>query len=129
RLVPTNVSVASFIESPHASPRHVLHFHGGLQARVATGRATRISDFNRTSAGLGGTVVTVDNGRPVPAGQVVVVLHDLTRPNLDRRTYHKTAFDKGRFALKKLPEKWAYAQAFYLPAEGYAESESAELKR
>lgn len=128
RLVPTDVSVVSFIENPHASPRHVLHFHGGLQARVATGRATRIPDFNRTSAGLGGTVVTVDNGRPVPAGQVVVVLHDLTRTGIDHRTYHRTTFNNGRFILKKAPEKWVYAQAFYLPAEGYAESESAELR-
>lgn len=123
--VPNNVGAASFIEDPRDRPRHAIQVLGGVQAQVVTGKATRFDRFYVDSPTVGGVIVTVDQSAPVTGGKVVVRTSTRGRPATF--AYQETKVVNGSFTMK-LKNTGTEVQAFYIPAAGYGDCESAVLK-
>jgi M6 family metalloprotease-like protein len=124
--VPNQVGLASFIEDPRDNPRHALQVLGGAQAEVVTGRRTQFERFDPRGQNVRGTVVTVEEGKPVTGGKVVL----RTRTGRGEQAeigYQTVALKRGSFTAK-LREQAELVKAYYVPSPGFADCESEEKK-
>lgn len=121
--VPNNVATASFIEDPRDTPRHAIWALGGADAQVVTGKATKFQRFGVDGTTAVGTIVTVDGAMPVKGGKVIF---RASRAN-KRDTYQyqdAKVGTSGTFSAR-LTIAGTEVMAFYVPADGYGECESA----
>jgi M6 family metalloprotease-like protein len=122
--VPNRVELASFVEDPRDSPRHALQVLGGAQAEVVTGRKTRFERFDVRGQEARGTVVTAEDGKPVPAGTVIVRV-SAGRGKGAKIHYQTAKLRKGTF-VAKLKARGERVKAYYLPPPAFADCESVE---
>ena len=114
---PNRLGLHAYAEQPHDNPRHSLELLGGADVQVATGREVHFDRFDREGRIVTGTVVTTDDGAPVPGGRV------LTTFTVDVRAPHEyltvtSAVKEGRFEAR-VPRTWRFARAEYLPEPGF----------
>ena len=124
--VPNQVGLASFIEDPRDTPRHCLEVLGGAQVEVSTGRRTKFGRFVARGQDARGTVVTVEEEKPVTGGQVILRSRR-GRGAKSKTSYQALPLKKGSF-VAKLEMRGGWVKAYYLPAEGFADCESDEKK-
>jgi len=123
---PNRVGFASFIEDPRDTPRHALEVLGGAQAEIVTGRSTQFRRFAATARSVRGLVVTREDAKPVPSGKVVVRMTGGQEPGQKYR-YEEVPLKNGSFAAElKYPA--TRVKAFYIPSQGFGDSESDEVK-
>lgn len=119
RNKPNNISVAAFIQMPEGDQEEVPVALGGVTAQVVTGRATHFKRFVFDPPIASGEIVAVDNGDPVSGGKAILIAR--TGKEVEYRSTDVST--NGRFQMKT-PEKWQSIQAYYVPAEGYADTQS-----
>ncbi|RKG81053.1 hypothetical protein D7W82_28505 [Corallococcus sp. CA049B] len=120
---PNNVGLTAFIEDPRDTPRHAIQVLGGAQAQVATGRATRFEDLDVRENAVQGSIVTVDDGKPVQGGKVIISL-TTGRGTKQEKTYHTLKVVEGRFNSQIFMVVGATVAAYYVPMEGFADCTS-----
>ena len=118
-LRPNDMGLHSYAEDPHDSPRHALELLGGAGIQVTTGRATEFQSFGNDGAVVTGTIVTVNDRRPVPGGRVVVTVSD------DPEAYERHSslagdLDGGSFAVSFRQHDFKVMRAEYVPIPGFA---------
>jgi hypothetical protein len=124
--LPNRVAFASFIENPWDNPRHSLQVLGGAQAEVVTGKSTEFQRFVVERGVARGTIVTHEDKKPVSAGKVVLrVARGL---GLTTEMDYQAARLQGGSFIAELKYKGDRLKAFYIPSQGYGESESEEKK-
>ena len=102
-------------------PRHAIEVLGGA-VEVATGRGTKFERFTVKGRTARGTIVTVEDGKPVSGGKAIVRLSH--RRQADARSHYQAVrLRNGRF-VAKLEGDGRWVKAFYVPAAGFAECES-----
>ena len=104
---PNNVGLMAMIEDPRDYPRHCVQVLGGAQVQVVTGRAVDCRDLKVDGQKVTGNILTVDDGKPVSRGHVLV------------RTTHSTSGKKGQ-APRVQVQRAKFARGFYsapLPAD------------
>jgi hypothetical protein len=89
---------------------------------VITGRATRFKQCVLNPPVVSGEVVTIDDGRPVSGGQVIVI-----RTGVRDKGYRMTGVSENKTFLLQIPRDWRTIQAYCVPKEGYADAESEVL--
>lgn len=126
---PHDMSLVGLIENPLDPQLHTAEIMGGASIRVMTGRATRIRLRRLDDDVAIGTVVTVDDGRPVTYGDVLVSL----KPDgaAEKALYRQAQLDQnGTFTIElgvfDLLQEYrvVVAQAHYLGAYALADSDS-----
>ncbi|MDY7224819.1 CARDB domain-containing protein [Hyalangium rubrum] len=117
---PNNVGLTAFIEDPRDTPRHAIQVLGGAQAQVATGRATRFEDFEVRDGVVRGTIVTVDDGKPVRGGKVILSV-TTGRGKKQEKKYQTLEVAKGRFQAQIPQVAGGTVEAYYVPPEGLAD--------
>lgn len=125
---PNHVSVIGLLENPHDSRLHGPSLVTGVNAEVATGRATRFERFAVDGTVVIGSVVTVDDGRGVTDGSVVLVA--TTKEDGDA-AYETVSVDQTggfRFQFHEAPRD---VTAHFVPPVGYGEcvSDAVSTKR
>jgi M6 family metalloprotease-like protein len=125
--VPNDVDIVAFVEDPDDTPRHALRLLGGAQAQIITGRATTFDRFSIDGERVAGMITTVDDGKPVPQGKAIVTL-TVGRGAEKQLIYYDAEVRQGEFTIGLPPANWSYAQAYYVPAVGFADCSSARLK-
>lgn len=124
--VPNRVAFASFIENPRDTPRHTLEVLGGAEAEIVTGKSTEFQRFAVDGRTARGTVVTHEDKKPVPSGQVIVRV--TTGKGSDARIDYQTVQLQGGSFIAELKPDGQRAKAFYIPAPGFGDCESEEKK-
>jgi hypothetical protein len=119
---PNRVAFASYIENPRDNPRHSIDVMSGAQAEIATGKSTKFERFVVDGRAVRGTVVTVEDGKGVPGGTVVLRV-SLGKQADEKSHYQNAKVQNGNFSAK-LEGDGKWVQAFYVPAPGFAECES-----
>jgi M6 family metalloprotease-like protein len=122
--LPNKVAFASFIENPRDNPRHSLDVLGGAQAEIVTGKSTDFQRFSADGRTVVGSVVTREDGKPVPSGKIVLRVSSGTGSKT-RMEYQSVALRKGTFSTA-LKYEGQRVKAFYIPSPGYGDSESEE---
>lgn len=122
--VPNRVAFASFIEDPRDNPRHALEVLGGAQAEVVTGRSTEFQRFEVDGRTARGTVVTHEDKKPVPSGQVIVRVTRGKGPKA-KMDYQTVPLQGGSF-VAELTSEGTLVKAFYIPSPAFGDSESEE---
>ena len=122
--LPNRVAFASFIENPRDNPRHAMEVLGGAEAEVVTGKSTRFQRFAVDGRTVQGTVVTVEEDKPVPSGKVVVRVAS-GKDSQARMDYQTHPLEGGSF-VARIKYEGARVKAFYIPPAGYGDSESKE---
>jgi len=121
RKLPNHISVVGLVANPHDRRKH-QKVGGGISVEVVTGRATKFKDFNVRDNHAQGTVVTVDDGKPVKGGMIILTGHPAgTRAKRPLNQIQKIARGTFSFPLKIKIEK---VKAYYLPPAGYGDSTS-----
>jgi M6 family metalloprotease-like protein len=119
---PNDLGLLAYAEHPDDDPRHRLELLGGAQIQVTTGRATEIVELSNDKSVVVGTVVTVDDRRPVLSGRVVVTVTD--EPERPDRfiTLAGDVDDQGFFAVPFRTEAFTLIRAEFLPPPGLSAS-------
>jgi M6 family metalloprotease-like protein len=129
---PHELSLLGLIENPLDPQLHTAEIMGGANARVMTGRATRIRLRRLDEKVALGLVETVDDGRPVGYGNVLVSLKP--RGEADRAVYRGRQLSQdGTFAIELgafelLLEGEVVAQAHFLGAFALADCDSRVIR-
>jgi hypothetical protein len=133
RKVPNDVNAVAFVEDvvrigrpPRQETRAVYHLLGGAQFKVATGRATEFKAFT-IGDGVRGTVVTADDGKPVPGGNAIVMFTPRTGAK-PQETYQTVPVVNGNFSAN-VPGGAGTLQAYYVPPSGYGDCTSQRVDR
>ena len=104
---------------PRDHPRHAIEVLGGAHVEVATGCGTKFERFTVKGRTARGTIVTVEDGKPVSGGKAIVRLSH--RRQADARSHYQAVrLRNGRF-VAKLEGDGRWVKAFYVPAAGFAE--------
>ncbi len=124
---PNHLSVVGLIEDPHDERLHGPSLVTGVNAEVATGRATAFDRGLRTEGPVVyGTVVTVDDRRGVPGGSVILVADSADGRE---RVYETTKVDpEGRFRFSFKGVGVRSVEAHFVPPLGYGECESGSVE-
>ena len=123
-----DLTLIGMIENSQDPQLHATEIMGGANVRVATGRRTRIEVEQLDEKVAMGTVVTVDDGRPVDNGDVVVSI--LPDGKSERAEYRSDQLNQGRFVLElaagQIVSEAGYAdlQVHYPGGFGLADSRS-----
>ncbi len=115
---PNHLGVHAYAENPYDKPRHALELLGGAGIQVTTGRATEFEQLSNDGNVVVGSVVTSDDGQPVPGGKVVVTVTD--EPDAFER--HVTSSDdvvNGMFFVRFPNDDFRVMRAEYLPLVGF----------
>jgi M6 family metalloprotease-like protein len=130
RNLPNDVSVKGFVEDPRVKPHHVIQPLGGIQAQVVTGRATKFDRLTIDVPSVGGSIVTVDDNKPVDGGKVIIRLaRESSKKALNTFGYDYTtvAVSKGAFSAK-LQIGADEIKCYYIPTHGLGECETETRK-
>ncbi|MFQ5528087.1 MAG: CARDB domain-containing protein [Thermoanaerobaculia bacterium] len=123
--LPNNLSMFAVVEEPGGEPGQAAVPLGGVSAQVVTGRATRVEPFSfDPPATAAGQVVTQDTHEGVSGGQVILIL-----ATGDQESYRTTAVASDGTFTADASGTWDAIKAYYVPAPGYADSESDWLER
>jgi hypothetical protein len=96
---------------------------GGVQARVATGKATRFRDLSLQSpTTLIGSIVTVADDQPVSGGEVIVTARFADR---EENVIANVNINGGFMAT--VTPGWTSVQGYYIAIVGLADSTSDEV--
>jgi len=121
-----DLTLIGLIENSQDPQLHATEIMGGANVRVATGRRTRIEVEQLDEKVARGTVVTVDDGKPVDNGDVIVSI--LPDGKADRAEYRSGQLTRGRFVLElgagRIVSEAGYAelQVHYPGGYGLADS-------
>ena len=116
---PNMVNFVGLIENPYDNLLHGPSLLSGADARVLTGRATKFDGrLNVDGEVVAGRVVTVDNGKPVPGGHVVVVS---TSKGEGPSQYETVEVDKGGRFRGIIRPPVTEVTAHYVPPPGFGE--------
>lgn len=116
---PNEVACTAWIEDPMDHPRHKIDLLGGVQAQVVTGKSTRFGRFVAGDGRVAGSVTTVEGEKPAK-GQVLVRLNRGTASKPQFETVRAT-LRQGGFAVKIPLDGVRRVDAYFVPAEGYAD--------
>jgi len=119
KRLPNNVEFVSFIEDPRADPQHGPEIFAGIQVQVVTGRATRVDELAVHGNRVRGTVATTDDGTRVPGGKAIVTTRDAHSVEHNEIV----AVTEGSFNAP-LRDEWKSMSAYYIPLQGYGDSNS-----
>ena len=122
--VPNTVGLVSYIENPHDPQLHQALLFSGVTAEIVTGRATKIQEFVANDQIVRGEVVTVDDGKVVLGGRVLVIFTEDGKKEI----YQEGQLTDGQFIVQ-VPIRWRTVEAYYVPLAGYSDSTSGVLKR
>jgi len=121
RKVPNDVKLAAHIEDPTMKPIHSADQTGGAQVQIVTGRKTKVGRFTVEQNSISGTIVTVDDGKAVPGGKVIIRIDRDGKP--ENMGYETIEMKEGYFAAT-LKENWRVISAYYVPLPGFSDCES-----
>jgi M6 family metalloprotease-like protein len=124
--LPNSVSFSTVIESPFDNPRRAQYALGGLQAEIVTGRSTTFSEFDCEAGKAWGTVVTKEDKVPVRGGKVILRIASEKGPAATF-SYKTVSLRNGAFEAN-VGGPGKLIKAFYIPAPGFADTESKERK-
>ncbi len=96
---PNRVSIIGMIENPLDEKLHVADVAGGANIVVASGRRTKIIDLAIDRNVARGRVITVDDGKPVDRGNVVVTVQPDGKARREVSRSGKV-FNDGRFTIE-----------------------------
>ncbi|MGD8777115.1 MAG: hypothetical protein PVF44_17530, partial [Syntrophobacterales bacterium] len=121
QIRPNRVSVVGLVANPHDRRKH-QKIGGGVSVEVVTGRATEFKEFDVRYKRVQGLVVTVDDGKPVDGGTIILTGYPAgTRTKRPLNQSQKIASGKFAFPLRIDVAK---VKAYYLPPVGYGDSTS-----
>jgi M6 family metalloprotease-like protein len=120
------VSFTTCIEDPFDIPRRRKYTLGGLQAEIVTGRSTTFSEFDCEAGKAWGTVVTKEDKVPVRGGKVILRIASEKGPAAIF-SYKTVSLRNGAFEAD-VGGPGKLIKAFYIPAPGFADTESKERK-
>lgn len=126
---PVRVRVLGRIADPRDPRPHGTMAMAGIDAVIAHGRGTRVSDFDHVGPDQVGGKVERADGKAVTRGVVLVHFACAKDERAERGADHYVASELGRdggFAAQA-PHGWSAATAYYLPAEGLADSTSTTI--
>lgn len=123
--VPNNVGLAAFIEDPTDTPRHAKNILGGAQAQVVTGRAVDCKLLGADDKTARGVITTVDDGKPVQGGQIIVIFE--ARDGTPK-AYQTEKLQSGEYSVA-LRHSWEALQVYYLPPAGFGDCTSNRIVR
>ncbi|HWQ96092.1 MAG TPA: SdrD B-like domain-containing protein [Candidatus Methylomirabilis sp.] len=126
--IPNNVGITGYIEDPRDPRPDSIQVLGGVQAQVSTGLSTEIREFSASGRDARGTVISTDDGMPVPGGKVIL---RLTRGCGESQTKTYTTVDvstSGQFSAN-VEDTWDSIEAYYVPLTGYGDSISQRIFR
>ncbi len=118
---PNRLGLHAYAENPHDNPRHALELLGGAGILVTTGRATEFERFSNDGSVVLGSIVTSDDGKPVPTGKVIVTVVDDPEAFERHATLSGDVRD-GSFLLRFPNDDFKVMRAEYLPATGFGTS-------
>ncbi|PFI78827.1 CARDB domain-containing protein [Bacillus cereus] len=125
KLIPNMMNIVGFIEDPREKP-HTAQVFGGAQVQVVTGRATEFKSIDIDNKTVRGSVVTIDDGNPVPDGKIILILSSGTGKS-EGKTYQMTEISNGNFSAR-IRHECEYIEAYFTPPIGYADCTSQKLK-
>ena len=119
---PNHLSVVGLIHDPLDPLLHGPMTLTGVNAEVAYGRATKIEEGLKIDGeSVLGRVVTVDDGKGVPAGHVIVVSTLEGRRDPD---YTPTKIQQDGWFRVRLDKRPTEVEAHFVPPDGYGECDS-----
>ena len=124
--VPNRVKFAAFVEDPRDHPRHAKQILGGAEAEIVTGRKTKFERLVFVGHSLRGRVVTIDDGKGVRSGKVLIRLTNRTGTT-DSVNYQTATLQNGEFAIE-FKHDANLVKAYFLPSAGFTDCESDERK-
>jgi hypothetical protein len=122
---PNHVSLRSLIVDPRDPQGHTMVQLGGAELEVVTGRGTRFETFGTDGGVVTGSVVTVDDRRPVPTGTVILTLVRGSQGK-EEVVNQTVRLVEGRFAVP-LAEQAERVRGYFVPPAGYGDATSQEI--
>jgi hypothetical protein len=104
----------------------MLNVIGGADVRVLTGRATKFSRFGIAGRTVSGTVVTVNDGKPLSSGRVLIRVGAGVLPRIKTEPYQEVTLTKESFSTRiEAPGDWV--DAYCLPVPGFGDCSSNQI--
>ncbi len=120
------VEIGGFIDPVDAVFDHPIYV-GGADVEVDFGLATRFTEFNedpgRPGSFLGKVAVTRTNSPPPPGGFILFTIESTSGQGVKRIEVD----NEGRFKFDWGSSNWSEASAYYVAANGFADSESSVI--
>jgi M6 family metalloprotease-like protein len=123
--IPNQASFAALLEDPRDPNHHMINVIGGADVRVLTGRATRFSRFGVDGRTAFGSVVTVSDDKPLPAGRVLLRVGTGAGSTM-KAAYQEVALNQGSFSVP-LRDPGDWADAYCLPSPGFGDCSSEQV--
>lgn len=120
---PNDISISAVAQCRTLPPSEAHVPLGGVSVRVRKGRATAVTEIRYDQPRIFGRVVTQDTKEPVSAGKVILTV--ITART--ERSLTASLTPSGDYSFQ-VDGEWDSAQAYYLPADGFADSYSEALR-